>query len=195
MTATPPKVYLAGPEVFFANGEELIGRKKDLAREYGFEPWESDHGAFPEDRIESGLFISAMNEDAMRACDFCIANMTPFRGISTDVGTAYEIGFMAALGKVTFGYSNDPRHYNERASAEWYNGAVAEADDGLLRASDGQMVEDHLMADNLMLDGGIAALGGKVVRPEHGERLDADDLAMFEVCLKTAWRHFNPVLR
>ena len=187
------KVYLAGPEVFFAAGDALIARKKELARAHGFEPTEyKGERAWPEDKVEVGHFISALNEVQMRACDFCIANMTPFRGLSTDVGTAYEIGFVSGLGRPVFGYSNDPRHYTERAVAEYYGGAVAPAADGMLRAErDGQMVEDHAMADNLMLDGGIAVRGGVVVRPAGGDALPADDLRMFTACLAAARRHFD----
>lgn len=186
-------VYLAGPEVFFANGTELIARKKDLARAHGFEPVAStEDKAFPEDKIESGRYISALNERLMKSADFIIANMTPFRGISTDVGTAFEIGFMCALDRPAFAYSNDPRPYNERADAEIYAGASRRVD-GILRAPDGQMVEDHAMADNLMLDGGIIARGGEVVRPASGPRLPDDDLSMLERCLAVARRYFETI--
>jgi nucleoside 2-deoxyribosyltransferase len=33
-------------------------------------------------------------------------NCSPFRGVSLDAGTAYEIGYACALGKPVFGYSN-----------------------------------------------------------------------------------------
>jgi nucleoside 2-deoxyribosyltransferase len=186
------KVYLAGPEVFFADASALIERKRALTGQYGFVPniWLGE-GEWPKDKYEVGLHISAANEAVMRDSDFVIANMTPFRGLSTDVGTAYEIGFMCALGRPAFGYSNDGRHYDERATAEYYRGAVALADDGMLRAHDGQMVEDHAMADNLMLDGGITAQGGEVVRPNGSERLPPDDLSMFEQCLAAARRYFD----
>ena len=138
-----------------------------------------------------GLHISAMNEAMMRDSDLIIANMTPFRGLSTDVGTAYEIGFMCALGRAAFAYSNEPRGYTERARGDFYAGKVAIAGDGMLRAADGQMVEDHGMADNLMLDGGIILRKGMVVRPESGQRLADDDLSVFEQCLAAARRHFD----
>ena len=50
----------------------------------------------------------------MRSCDLLIANCTPFRGVSMDVGTAFEIGFMRALGRPVFGYSNTPADYAAR---------------------------------------------------------------------------------
>ena len=39
----------------------------------------------------------------MRSCQLCIANLTPFRGVSMDSGTAYEVGFMRALGRPVLG--------------------------------------------------------------------------------------------
>lgn len=185
-------VYLAGPEVFFADGRALIARKQALARSCGLEPLAGlGKEEMPADKFERGRFISALNENMIRASDFMIANMTPFRGISADVGTAYEIGFMCALGRPVFGYSNDPRHYDARATAEYYHGNVGIAEDGALRADDGQMVEDHAMADNLMLDGGIIARGGIVMRPAGGRVLPAEDLSTFEQCLHAATRYFR----
>ena len=102
----PKRVYLAGPEVFLSNAKEVGKCKKALCRKYGFE------GVFPLDveadlggksPKEIGLCISGVNEALIKNCDIVIANLTPFRGPSADVGTAYEIGFAHALGKKVFG--------------------------------------------------------------------------------------------
>jgi nucleoside 2-deoxyribosyltransferase len=185
------KVYLAGPEVFFANGETLIQRKRALTLQYGFHPniWMGD-AEIPDDKFGSGLYISAANEVVMRDSDFVIANITPFRGFAADVGTSFELGFMCALNRPAFAYSNDPRHYEERIAGH-FGGTLAVREDGVFRADDGQMVEYHDMADNLMLDGGIAARGGIVARPKSGPLLPADDLSMFEECLSAARRFFD----
>ena len=53
----------------------------------------------------------------MRGCDAMIVNITPFRGPSADVGSAYERGFMRALGRPIFAYSNDSRRFPERVRA------------------------------------------------------------------------------
>ena len=50
--------------------------------------------------------ISAGNEELIRSCRLLIANLTPFRGPSADVGTAYEIGFARALKLPVYAYSN-----------------------------------------------------------------------------------------
>ena len=83
------KIYLAGPEVFFPDADELGARKKQICEQYGFT------GLFPLDtQIEpaatasaTGLLISHENEQLIRVCDLVIANLTPFRGASADVGT------------------------------------------------------------------------------------------------------------
>lgn len=185
------KVYIAGPEVFFPNGKEIIARKGELARQYGFEANTFGGGDYPSEKFAFGVAISKKNEETMRASDFILANMTPFRGLSTDVGTAYEIGFMCALGKAAFAYTNDPRAYDVRLTADYYGGAVSKDEDGMVRGSDGWMVEDHAMADNLMLDGAIFERGGTIARAPDGPVLPWDDLSVYESVLKTARAYFD----
>ena len=72
--------------------------------------------------LAGGLAISRAMERAMRGCDAMIVNLTPFRGPSADVGSAYEMGFMRALGRPIFAYSNDIRSFLERVAA--FCGAV-----------------------------------------------------------------------
>ena len=56
------------------------------------------------------LAISRAMERLMQGCDAMIGEIpTPFRGPSTDVGSAYEMGFMRALGRPILAYSNDDR--------------------------------------------------------------------------------------
>jgi nucleoside 2-deoxyribosyltransferase len=56
---------------------------------------------------QRALAISRAMERVMQTCDAMIVNLTPFRGPSADVGSAYEMGFMRALGRPIFAYSND----------------------------------------------------------------------------------------
>lgn len=178
------RIYLAGPEVFLPNGRDLLEEKRALTRQHGFEPHAPidlshvDTG----DRHGHGVAIAAANEGRMRAADAVIANLTPFRGISADPGTVYELGFMAALGRVCLAYSNDARGYFERVRDGHYRGAVR-SDGGATFGADGHRIEDHGMADNLMLDGGIAARGGVFVRRAVPEERRFDDLAAFVQCL------------
>ncbi len=103
------RVYLAGPEVFLPNAKEIGEHKKALCKKYDFEgvfPLDNEVDAKDKTPRDIGFCISALNEELIRSCDFVIANITPFRGPSADVGTAYEMGFAHALGKVVFAYTN-----------------------------------------------------------------------------------------
>ena len=114
------RVYLAGPEVFLPDARAIGAQKCRLAAEAGLE------GAFPLDAqlnldrlppSEQARRISVANEGLMRSCDALIANLTPFRGVSADSGTAFEVGFMRALGRPVFGYTNVIANYTARSAA------------------------------------------------------------------------------
>lgn len=189
-----PRVYLAGPEVFLVDCAAVIAAKRDLALAYGFQP----NGIAEEELDPAGLSlfefghrISLANEKAMRSSDLIIANLTPFRGISADIGTAFELGFMCALGRAAYGYTNTVRPYFERLKDDYYHGAITKAADGATRGPDGMMVEDHGMADNLMLDGGIETLGGILVRRDVEPDRIWSDLSAFEDCLGAAAVRFG----
>ncbi len=169
-----PKVYLAGPEVFLPDAVEIGDRKKDLCRAYGFE------GVFPLDEAprgtgpaaDTGHEIFDICVSMMDRCDLCIANLTPFRGISVDVGTAVEIGYLYACGKPVFGYSNSADDYKVRLQASG--------------PGDGTMVEDFGFFDNAMCEGVVTRSGGGVVRPGTDHPRQLSDLEGFEACLARA---------
>jgi nucleoside 2-deoxyribosyltransferase len=188
------RVYIAGPEVFLPNGFEQVERKRALCRAYGMEP-SARQGDFLHyqggDKFVFGTMIAKHNEELMLESDIIIANLTPFRGISADPGTVYEVGFMCALGRKAFGYTNTTRSYAERASADHYNGQVERAVSGRLVAVDGQMVEDHGMTDNLMIDGGIARSGGFILHGDAAPGVLFTDLTAYEACLKKITEHIG----
>jgi nucleoside 2-deoxyribosyltransferase len=109
-SSVPPiRVYLAGPEVFLCNAKESGEHKKALCKKYGFEgvyPIDVEINAEGKSPRELGLCISDVNEGLIKSCELVIANITPFRGPSADVGTVYEMGFAHALGKRVFAYTN-----------------------------------------------------------------------------------------
>lgn len=163
------RVYLAGPDVFLTNAHEIANQKKSLCARYGLE------GAFPLDQEldltdlapqAHGLAIFAANIRLMDSCDYCIANCTPFRGPSMDVGTAVEIGYMHARGKKVWGYTNVAGDYATR---------VQEPDD--------MSIEQFGMADNLMIEGVIEASGGCLVRRAAPSDCKYTWLDAFEVCV------------
>ncbi|OLP55750.1 nucleoside 2-deoxyribosyltransferase [Rhizobium rhizosphaerae] len=182
-------IYLAGPEVFLPDAPAIMAEKRRLARAHGFEPTGpgSDENQAPQHPASGGVLtadaIYRRNDLAMRCADICLANITPFRGISADPGTVYEIGFMIALEKRVWAYSNHPADYGKRVAEDWYRGAALDRSDGRPRGPDGLAVEDHGMADNLMIDGGIAATGGRLLRAAALPADPARDLATYAAAL------------
>jgi nucleoside 2-deoxyribosyltransferase len=180
-----PRIYLAGPEVFFPNAVAQGEEKKRLCAEYGFE------GVYPLDNEIAGMkhlspleiarHISHGNERLMRGSDFIIANCTPFRSVSMDVGTAFEIGFMQALGKPVLGYSNTPAEYGARVrEAAQVAGAVWDEE------SNAADIEDLGLAENLMIAVAILDAGGQLVTEEVPAERMLSDLTGFRKCLEIA---------
>jgi nucleoside 2-deoxyribosyltransferase len=145
------RVYLSGPDVFFPNAIEIGQAKKKICARFGLE------GVYPLDADFSGLL--ALKTPAvmgyasfrlmvglMESCDLVIANMTPFRGPSMDVGTAVEIGYMHGRGKPVFGYTNVVTDYAERVPP------------------DGFTVEPFCLIDNCMVEGPVRETGSLVIR-------------------------------
>jgi len=154
------KIYLAGPEVFCIDANALGEQKKALCAQYGF------IGLFPLDTVienaetprATGFTISDANEALIREADIVVANLTPFRGASADVGTVYELGMARGLGIRTHGYSNDPTLYSDRLLALFGDGQAQVP--GEIRDRDGLKIEEFGLHDNLMIDGGLRSNNG-----------------------------------
>jgi nucleoside 2-deoxyribosyltransferase len=190
---TPIRIYLAGPEVFLVNAKETGEQKKELCKKYGFE------GVFPIDvEVETkgkapkevGLCISEINEDLIKSCKIVIANITPFRGPSADVGTAYEMGFAHALGKLVLAYTNMALPFTER-TIEALNDQVNRSDDGRLRDPQGMFIEENRLTDNLMIDGCINANSKLLVVEDAPVGQLYTYLGGFEKCLVAAQKMLN----
>lgn len=176
-TARPRSIYLAGPEVFLPNALELGQRKKEICRRHGFDalfPLDQPPATPPETKELFALEVFDICVAMMRSCDLIVANFTPFRGVSMDVGTAVEVGFMFACGKPVYGYTNVAGHYGDR---------VAEAFPDL---SESELVEDLDLVDNLMCEGSIRRSRGVVIRHVAAPGQVFDDLAGFEECVRRA---------
>jgi nucleoside 2-deoxyribosyltransferase len=121
----------------------------------------------------------------MLAADAIIANLTPFRGLSADVGTVFELGFMRGRGKPCFTYSNvTATHY--RRLVTHYDGRLVTAPGGESRGPDGLLVDDFEMNENLMLDGAVAASGGAWVTRDVPADVLYADTTTFEAVLRIA---------
>ncbi|KPA83780.1 hypothetical protein ABB37_02005 [Leptomonas pyrrhocoris] len=135
MTTSPKKIYIAGPAVFLKDhGEAYFNKVRTLLRDNGVVP------LVPIDSIATGaLEIRNKNIEMIKACDAIIADLSPFRSLEPDCGTAFEIGYGAALGKVLLTYSSDTRSMVEK-----YGGTEAQ----------GCTVENFDLPFNLMLADG-----------------------------------------
>jgi nucleoside 2-deoxyribosyltransferase len=181
--AGPLRAYLAGPEVFLRQAAEIAACKKQLCAKHGMIGlWPLDNGpSEPIGRRQSGVVVAraigTANEALIRGSDLLIANCSPFRGVSMDAGTAYEIGYARALGKPVFGYSNVIASYKHRAERYRRLGDPLNAD------AAGSAIEDFGLADNLMI---ATALDRELVRTRVQRGREIVDLRGFERCLALA---------
>ena len=180
------RVYLAGPDVFLPDPVLFAGRKKALCARHGFE------GVFPLDAEidlaglsphDAALRISRANEALIRSCQLVVAHLTPFRGPSADVGTAYEMGFARALGLPVFAYSNVSKDFATRIEESF---PLRPRPSGGLEDEDHMQVESFEAADNLMIVGAVVDSGGALVLHDAAPAELYTDLAAFERCLAIA---------
>jgi nucleoside 2-deoxyribosyltransferase len=154
------RIYLAGPDVFLHEVAALFAAKRKLCADYGFvgvAPTDNQTDLSMLSKHDAAMRISADNEDLIRSCKLLIANLTPFRGPSADVGTAYEMGFARALGLPVFAYSNVAGSLLERTRRA-LGAQVRERVGGGFEDQDRMLIEDFDCADNLMLVGAVEGI-------------------------------------
>jgi len=137
-----PKIYLAGPSVFDPDWEAQANAMKAACAArgaVGLYPKDNQIG-MPDDPYAHGLRIFEVDRDMVLECDALVADFTPFRGPSADVGTVWELGFAQGLGKPVAAFSRDRRAYRERLME-------------IFPQEDGRLIEAFGMVDNLMLVG------------------------------------------
>ena len=176
------KIYLAGPDVFLPDAVEIGKRKAGICVLHGLT------GLYPLDNAvdlaasDASVRIFRGNEAMMDAADAIIANLTPFRGPGADPGTVYELGYMAARGKLCLGYSNDPSPYVDRVRQS----TTVTPQDGRLVDEAGLTVEDFGLNDNLMMMHALDLHGCALVTPKQKPKDIWHDLTTFEAFLRLA---------
>ena len=177
------RCYLAGPDVFHPEMPALAAGKRELCARHGL------LGCFPLDNAtdltglagrEVALAIYRANIRLIESCDLLVANLTPFRGVSADPGTVFELGYMSALGRPVAGYSLAPGSYLERARQTGWCEAGSTLD------RDGQQMEDFGLGDNLMLAGALESASGNdnwIMATGDWRRVE-DHLKAFDLCLR-----------
>jgi nucleoside 2-deoxyribosyltransferase len=180
------KVYLAGPEVFLLNAREQLDRKIALTKAAGLVPVSPGDFVIPPQpsKRQFGHAVSEIDEKMMDSADAIIANLTPYHGVSADVGTCYELGYMCAQGKLAYAYTNVAADMLSRTVAHYGGDVITDANGRLRGQRDGLSVEDFDMSDNLMMQGGVERRGGRmVIHDAPADQLYTDTTA-FEICLR-----------
>ena len=178
------KIYLAGPEVFLPDAVAVGAAKIALCRAMGFtglyalEPAEAPPADAPALARATAIFRNCLAQ--MTDADCAIANLTPFRGLGADPGTAFEVGYMVAAGKPVYGYTNDGGSLEARVRAA-AGGALTPAGNGGWRDPEGLEVEAFGLAENLML-ACATAIPIVIHTAEAAERYR--DLTAFKICLE-----------
>jgi nucleoside 2-deoxyribosyltransferase len=113
----------------------------------------------------------------MRNADFGVLNLTPFRGPSADVGTVFELGMLAGLGKPVFAYTNDDEDFLSRVKRAVP--AHFDAATKIWRDSAGMTIENF----------------GNVDNHQTKEERRFRDLTAFEACLRLAADSLRPEIK
>ena len=172
-----PSVYLAGPTVFEPDPDNLFATMKRICARHGLDgvsPLDNQIGleASAPGRLLATEIVSA-DIALMRQVDagvFCLDSFR--RGPEMDPGTAFEIGYMHALGRPLAGWTRDPRDYPARVRG-YFAGTFglevttvqpggAGARSGVFRDPDGILVHSEGCLQNAMVQVGIELSGGAV---------------------------------
>lgn len=148
-----PRIYLAGPDVFFPECEAIYVRLKTLCSLLGMvgvAPTDSDAAkgfSGSDDALAQRIYEG--NVALIEQADGVAANLVAFRGLEPDSGTVFEVGYAIALGKPVVAYGVPAAPYAERVAA---NIVCAPDPTGTLReTATGTMVEGLGQRLNLML--------------------------------------------
>lgn len=162
-----PKIYLAGPSVFYPNSAEFAKTMQDICDDHhaiGLYPLDATipSQSGPHAKFKTGLAIFTANKRMIDECDAVVADLSPFRGPSADVGTVWELAYAYGTGKIVSAYSYSDGHstYQDRVISrmpglEGRDGSPIESDEN------GDSIEDFDMLDNLMIIGSVGRANEK----------------------------------
>ena len=171
-----PRIYLAGPMVFYPDPGAVFARMKSICAALGLQgvsPLDNQiglEGLAPDRALLERIVTADMGlMDALDGGLFCLDGFR--RSPEMDAGTAFEVGYMRALRKPIAGWTRDPRPYPAKVAAHFAAaGLDLTASDpgttggtsGTLRDPDGMLVHSEGCLQNAMIDMGIATSGGAV---------------------------------
>ena len=151
---SPPRVYLAGPDVLFPEPLSIARTRKAFLAEIGLIgvfPLDSQGAQSPSSSSAAAIFRT--NCELIDSCPGVLANLSPFRGPSADVGTAWELGYAFGRGKPVSAYSDDLSAYRDKVFAGGWSDAPRAT-----RDKNGNEIEDFGDIDNLMLAQSVIAI-------------------------------------
>lgn len=138
------KIYFAGPDVFRSSYPAFKAMVADLCCGMGLIP------VFPGEEV-TGSDPAAIFQDNLALideADAVVANLNPFRGPEPDSGTAFEVGYAHARGKLILGYINQFESTVDRV--ERLQGHLTRYGNEITDR-DGYRVEDFGLPLNIML--------------------------------------------
>lgn len=148
-----PRIYLAGPDVFFPDRAQIFERllaQCEAQGLVGVPPTDGGlSGGLRGTDDESAQRIYEGNIALIRNTDGLVANLASFRGAEPDSGTVFEVGFAIALGKPVAAYGVPESSYAERVAA--LLDCTQDAHGALRETSSGVEVEGLGQRLNLML--------------------------------------------
>lgn len=106
------KIYIAGPECFYQNGQMVLNAMRRRAESLGFGvTLPNDHPLDMEnpDLQKRADSIFADLKKVMKETTIIIADLESYRGSEADSGTIYELGMAYADGLKCYGYTRDKR--------------------------------------------------------------------------------------
>ena len=179
----PIYTFLAGPDCFYPDFEEVKAQKQALCKQYGLTPLPNDE--FP-DVIEPPVTsdkVCWMNIKRLERCELVFANFKHFRGSEPDAGTVWEAVYAYAKGKKVYAY------YDEEdmiTAVDKYYGPVTwkeetTPDGKVIKKAydkDGAFIEDWGKMVNLMMTGTFPCICGTL---EDALELAAKDLGLKKI--------------
>lgn len=178
------KVYLAGPEVFLPDAAAVFEQKINVCLRLGvtpLTPLDNDVAIASYTPRGAASKIYTANIQMIADADAVVANITPFRGIHMDPGTAFEIGYAIALDKWVGCYTQDATQITERIARDW--GAPRKIDHHLVD-KEGYIIENFGMSENLMIKAAVAEQGGVVAKASLPHMDQFLSIAGFEEALR-----------
>ena len=164
------KLYLAGPDIFRPDAVIYAEKQREICQRYGFVPLQPmDNNVGHKDysrRTAREIFRADLRQ--IDEADITVANCNYFRGGCIDDGTAVELGYTFAQGKIAYGYIDSLSPANQQIPTHYPCHSI----NGQLQDRDGYvLVDDFGTAVNLMVHELIEESGGRLVQGDFEDAI------------------------